>query len=200
MDMFSKHLRYSRHFPSEQYPHNWKYNKKESRIVCQFCKEKWSELIHVPKFYAFNAGFFLWVSVLSWRISFAVLCSTYGCVLLNHQIKKVQRRRKKPTTFTCYDLLSKWFWCWAGIHSSLWIIYLHYWVSQWIHKIDVQMRDSKCDELLSHKGSQSLSASVQSERQGLQACWEVSKQCFLLLLAIPLGKGNDIGQQTQVLS
>lgn len=174
MDPFSKHLRYSGHFPSEQYAHdyrsqyNQKYNKKDSKMVCQFCKEKWSELIHVPKCYAFNAGFFLWVSALSWRIIFAVLCSAYRRVLLTLQIKEVQRRRKKkPTTFTCYDLLSKWFWWWAGIHSSLWIIYLHYWVSRWIHKIDVQMRDSKCDELLPHKGSQSLSASVQSERQWL---------------------------------
>lgn len=101
MDPFSKHLRYSGHFPSEQYAHdyrsqyNQKYNKKDSKMVCQFCKEKWSELIHVPKCYAFNAGFFLWVSALSWRIIFAVLCSAYRRVLLTLQIKEVQRRRKK---------------------------------------------------------------------------------------------------------
>lgn len=85
-----------------------------------------------------------------------------------------------------------WFWWWAGIHSSLWIIYLHYWVSQWIHKIDVQMRDSKCDELLPQKGSQSLSASVQSERQWVQDCWEVSKQCFLLYPCLPFLWGRKM--------
>lgn len=110
--------------------------------------------------------------------------------------KKSTKKEKKPTTFTCYDLLSKWFWWWAGIHSRLWIIYLHYWVSQWIHKIDVQMRDSKCDELLPHKGSQSLSASVQSERQWLQDCWEVSKHCFLLYSCNPFGKGKFILDST----
>lgn len=110
--------------------------------------------------------------------------------------KKSTKKEKKPTTFTCYDLLSKWFWWWAGIHSRLWIIYLHYWVSQWIHKIDVQMRDSKCDELLPHKGSQSLSASVQSERQWLQDCWEVSKHCFLLYSCNPFGEGKFILDST----
>lgn len=110
--------------------------------------------------------------------------------------KKSTKKEKKPTTFTCYDLLSKWFWWWAGIHSRLWIIYLHYWVSQWIHKIDVQMRDSKCDELLPHKGSQSLSASVQSERQWLQDCWEVSKHCFLLHSCNPFGEGKFILDST----
>lgn len=81
--------------------------------------------------------------------------------LLNLQIRK--NTHKKENTFICYDLLSKWFWWWMKIHSCLWIMYLHYYISWQMLKIDVQMRNSKYDELLPHKCSQPLSASIHKE-------------------------------------
>jgi hypothetical protein len=62
------------------------------------------------------------------------------------------------------------------------------------------MRDSKYDKLLPHKGSQSLSASIQNELEWLPGCHEsFPTGAFFYIPIISLRKTKDIRQETQIL-